>query len=175
MTGPLRLRLLRPDDTPVLRVWVAEYLAQHLRWWSEAVAGEPWPEERIEAHLKEHDLVGVHWRDLVRASESSECFVRVACDAERPMGVVSAEIRLDRYLRTQLGVISWVFVAADARRQGIADRLLEAAEGWMTWKDVSGRELFVTNANSPAVQTYRKRGYRVVDNRMLGPPPSSED
>ena len=175
MKGPLRLRLLRADDAEIIRVWITEYLAQHLRWWSEAVTEEAWTDERIEGHLKEHDLVGVHWRDLVRASESSECFVRVACDAERPIGVVSAELRLDRYLRTQLGVISWVFVACDARRQRIANRLLEAAEGWMTWKDVSGRELFVTQANVPAVQAYRTRGYRLVDNRMLGPPPINED
>lgn len=175
MTGPLRLRLLRADDTPVMRVWVEEYLQQHLRWWSETVDGSSWSNERIAEHLAAHDLVGVHWRDLVRASESAECFVRVACDAERPLGVISAELRLDRYLREQFGVISWVFVATQARRQGIADRLLEAAEGWMTWKDVAGRELFVTDANAPAVQAYRKRGYQVVDNRMLGPPPKSEN
>lgn len=175
MTGPLRLRLLRADDTPVMRLWVAEYLHQHLRWWSATVDESPWSDERIEGHLQEHDLVGVHWRDLVRASESSDCFVRVACDAERPLGVVSAELRLDRYLRTQLGVISWVFVTGECRRQGIANRLLEAAEGWMAWKDVSGRELFVTDANAPAVETYGKRGYRVVDSRMLGPPPRGDN
>lgn len=175
MTGPLRLRLLRDDDAEILRSWITDYLQEHLRWWSEAVGDGPWPNDRIEAHLDQHDLVGVHWRDLQRASGSADCFVRVACDAQRPIGVVSAELRQDRYLRTPLGVISWIFVDPSSRRQGIADRLLEAAEGWMTWRDVDGRELFVTAANEPALSTYRKRGYRSVDLRMLGPPPGPRD
>ena len=175
MTGSLRLRLLRSDDASVMRVWISEYLTEHLRWWSESLGEAPWSDERIQEHLDAHGLVGVHWRDLERASESTECFVRVACDAERPMGVVSAELRLDRYLKVQMGVIAWVYVAPEDRRQGIANRLLEAAEGWMTWKDVAGRELFVTHANAPALEAYRKRGFRLVDDRMLGPPPRQED
>ena len=138
MNGPLRLRLLRSDDAEIMREWISEYLIEHLRWWSAATDEQPWSDDHIKRHLDTHDLVGVHWRDLERASGSADCFVRVACDAKRPIGVVSAESRVDRYLKTELGVISWVFVDADERQQGIANRLLEAAEGWMTWKDPMG-------------------------------------
>jgi ribosomal protein S18 acetylase RimI-like enzyme len=175
MNGPLRLRPLRRDDTERIHEWITDYLTEHLRWWSESVTKEPWTEERIANHLKEHDLTGVHWRDLVRASEANDCFVKVACDANQAHGVVSAELRTDRYLRAPMGVVSWIYVEPSSRRQGIAERLLEAAEGWMSWKDVAGRELFVTAANEAAVAAYEKRGYGVVDFRMLAGPPTSQD
>ena len=85
MSGPLRLRLLRSDDAPMIRIWILNYLKDHLGWWSEAVYNEPWSAEASQKHIEEHDLVGVHWRDLARASESADCFVRVACDADRPI------------------------------------------------------------------------------------------
>jgi len=163
------------DDAKEIMPWVESYLVEHLRWWSEAVTGSPWSTEHAERHMEEHDLTGAHWRDLLRANESKDCFVKVACDADLPLGVVSVEIREDRYLRAPMGVISWLYVAPAYRRRGLALRLLEAADGWMTWRDVAGRELFVTAANEAAVEAYRKRGYEVVDHRMLGAPPTADD
>lgn len=167
------LTSLRPaQDEADVRVWLRAYLCEHLRWWSGST-GPVWDDEAIEAHMVSHDLVGQDWQEIVKASTSARCFVGVLRDVEGgpPLGLVWAELGRDRVLKIKLGVLSWIYVAPEARGQGHAGLLLHAAEGWMRDQQVAAREVFVTAANEAAVRLYAAHGYRVVDHRMLAEAP----
>lgn len=174
MSDRITLRPLDEIDHDAVANWLDAHLRAHLRWWSEATAGESWSDEAIEAHLKTHDLAGTEWRNLLRARDNPESFVRVAHRGKTAVGLVWARIHTDRYLRTPTGVISWIATEPTHRRQGIATLLLEAADSWMAWHQVTARELHVTDPNTPAIALYEARGYRIVDHRMLAGPPSTE-
>lgn len=95
----------------------------------------------------------------------------VATKGATVLGVVMANLRTDRYLGIELGVLSWIYVAEAARGQGVANILMEAADHWMHEKGVEGREVFVTEANHTAIRLYERFGYQVTDSRMLGASP----
>ena len=156
------LRTLRATDETTVKTWLRPYLTQHLAWWAAAYAAAP----RHTLGL----LVDREWDDLLAASRAPGGFVGVTEDV-RPLGVVYASLREDRYLGIPVGVLSWLYVVAEARGQGVSSVLMQAAEGWMTAQGAEGREVFVTSENTPALKLYRRFDYRVVDARMLGPAP----
>lgn len=156
------LRTLRATDETTVKGWLRPYLAQHLTWWTAAYGAAP--------RYSLQDLVSREWDDLLAASCAPEGFVGVAEDA-RPLGVVYASLREDRYLGIPVGVLSWLYVAEEARGQGVSSVLMQAADGWMAAQGAEGREVFVTATNTPALKLYERFGYRVVDARMLGPAP----
>ena len=171
-TATCQISSLRPDeDAEAVRRFLDAYLREHLRWWSAAM-GTAWDDVQIAEHLVWHDLVETDWRELKRQAGQERAFVRVARDASgAPLGVVWAEEGRDRFLRVRTGVLSWVYVAPEARGQGVGGLLMEAADAWMAQRRVAMREVFVTGANAAAVALYASRGYRVVDQRMLGAAP----
>jgi ribosomal protein S18 acetylase RimI-like enzyme len=167
------LTSLQPEqDEADVHVWLRAYLREHLRWWSGST-GPLWSDEAIDAHLASHDLVSRDWQEILKASTSARCFVQVLRGVEggAPVGLVWAELGRDRVLKIRLGVLSWIYVAPEARGQGLAGRLLDAADGWMRDQQVAAREVFVTAANEAAVRLYTAHGYSVVDHRMLAASP----
>lgn len=158
----MKLRKLEPTDETTVKTWLRPYLAQHLTWWAAAYGITP--------RRSLQDLVSREWDDLLTASRALEGFVGVAEDT-LALGVVYARLREDRYLGIPVGVLSWLYVAEEARGVGVSTRLMKAADGWMAAQGAEGREVFVTSENTPAVKLYERFGYRVMDARMLGPAP----
>lgn len=166
----MNLRTLRATDETTVKGWLRPYLTEHLAWWAAAYGAAP--RHPLGA------LVDREWAELLAGSHAPERFVRVAQETApgapqgaQPLGVVYASLREDRYLGIQVGVLSWLYVAAAARGQGVSSILMQAAEDWMAAGGTEGREVFVTAANTPALKLYERFGYRVVDARMLGPAP----
>lgn len=158
----MTLRKLAPTDEKTVKAWLKPYLTQHLSWWTAAYGTAP--RYSLEA------LVSQEWDDLLAGSRAPERFVGVAGETQ-PFGVVYASLREDRYLGITVGVLSWLYVAEEARGKGVSSRLMEAAERWMSAQGAEGREVFVTLENASALHLYRRFGYKVVDARMLGPAP----
>jgi GNAT superfamily N-acetyltransferase len=164
------LRTLRATDETTVKGWLRPYLSEHLAWWAAAYGAAP--------RYPLGTLIDREWGDLLAASHTPERFVRVvqetvpgAFQNARPLGVVYASLREDRYLGIPVGVLSWLYVAEAARGQGVSSVLMQAADGWMAAQGAEGREVFVTAVNTPALKLYEHFGYRVVDARMLGPAP----
>ena len=154
----LPVRAMREEDAPTVQAWLQTYLADHLAWWTRAY-GRP-PASELSG------LVRRDWQELIGADPTRQ-WVRVAGEP-RAQGIVFAEKRLDRYMGFEVGVLSWIYVDADARGQGVSSALMTAAGAWMTAQGVGGREVFVTAQNAAAVRLYERHGYQVVDHRMLG-------
>lgn len=160
-------RLDADRDKPAVYAWLRAYLRWHLAVWSNAV-GLGWDEAAIDEHLDAFDLVEREWQELVRAAEAEDRLVAVARESARPVGILYAEEREERYLRVPMGVISWIFVEPVSRGTGVSRMLMAAAAEWMRERGLSATEVFVTADNPAAVQLYKRFGYRVIDHRMLG-------
>ena len=74
-----------------------------------------------------------------------------------------------------MGVVSWVYVAPSARRQGIGGRLLERAITWMVAQKLVAAEVFVTVTNGAAHRSYGRAGFRDLDRRMVMALPPGDD
>lgn len=60
------------------------------------------------------------------------------------------------------GLFSTTYVRPDARRAGVADALLDAGEAWLVAQGVSRLATHTSDTNTPLIQLYTRRGYRVV-------------
>jgi len=158
----VNLRNLETSDETPVKGLLRPYLTQHVAWWTAAYGVAP--------RYSLQALVSREWDDLLAANRAPKGFVGVGEDT-LALGVVSARLREDRYLGIPVGVLSWLYVAEEARGKGVSTRLMKAADGWMAAQGAEGREVFVTSENTPAVKLYEHFGYRVVDARMLGPAP----
>lgn len=162
-------RLEPRADADVVGGWLAQHVADHLRAWTAAV-GEPWPDERIAAHVREHGLVDREWKDVLWAAEREpKGFVRVVRDERgAPIGLLWAEERPDRFLMRPVAALCWVYVAPAWRGRGASDLLLSAYSAWSQARGVAAREVYVTGENAPALRLYERHGLAVVDHRLLG-------
>jgi ribosomal protein S18 acetylase RimI-like enzyme len=98
-----------------------------------------------------------HWRDLARShSDGRDRAILLAVAAGVPVGM----IRVERETPGDLFGIYSLWVAPEARRRGLAARLLAEAESWAV--SVGGRraELFVADDAVPARALYERFGYR---------------
>ena len=155
----MSIRPLKADDEPLVRQWLAAYLAEHQRWWAQGYGRE------AAADLTE--LAQRDWHELEQASRSGRHLVAVLDVDGAPAGIVQAGQRADRFQGFQIGVLQWIYVAPQHRGQGLADELMRRALAWMDAQNVSGREVFVTALNPAAVALYRRHGFEVADYRML--------
>ncbi|WP_424949725.1 N-acetyltransferase family protein [Deinococcus sp.] len=155
----MTIRPLRADDEAVIRDWLRTFLRQHQAWWA-AGYGEP-PVAEL-AELVERD-----WQELEQAAASPQRLVAILEVENQAVGIVQAGVRQDRTLGFQIGVLQWIYVSPEVRRQGMADKLMVCALAWMDAQGVQGREVFVTVRNPPAVALYRRHGFEVADYRML--------
>jgi len=68
--------------------------------------------------------------------------------------------------------LAHVVVHPDTQRRGIGSLLVAATGNALLTAGHSELELFVTEGNEPAVNLYRKLGFRLID-RLTGPPASA--
>jgi GNAT superfamily N-acetyltransferase len=110
-----------------------------------------------------HDEVAgradAHWRTWVadHSSGDDHCTLLALLD-ERPVGLV----RIEREPGSPS--VFWIFsmwVAPEARRQGLALGLLTAAEHWIEAVGGSEARLNVVDRAAPARQLYERAGYRL--------------
>jgi GNAT superfamily N-acetyltransferase len=166
MNDAFVLRSLESRDANNVRKWLADWLEHHIAGWSRAY-GLAWTADEIRMHISDENLVGREWRELSEAAGDSERFIRVAEINGNPAGIVYAEQRVDRYLTLSHGVLSWLYVVPEARGLQLAASLLESAHDWMRAQRLAVSELFATASNQPALRTYDRAGYRVVDHRLV--------
>ena len=161
---------LREDDRVIVSGWLKGHLLQHMKWWSEQI-GPAWSEDHILEHLREYQLVEKEWSEIWEDSLKEDRFVTVARNLDgNSVGVVWGSVRLDRYFRHCRGELNWICVEPNERRRGIARLLMDWADLWFKGRDVRSHELFATGLNRSAIELYKKRGYKVVDVRMLRGP-----
>jgi ribosomal protein S18 acetylase RimI-like enzyme len=98
-----------------------------------------------------------HWRDLARShSEGADRAILLAVDG----GVAVGMIRVERETPRDLFGIYSLWVAPEARRRGLAARLLAEAESWAVTAGGRRAELFVAEGATPARALYERFGYR---------------
>lgn len=166
MLADLTIRTLLPADLSTVEAWLLDYVQQHRTWWSRAYGTEP------RSSLK--DVVAAELADLVSDAEKDGHTVRVLAKTAEPgaaagipLGIVVARTQLDRFMGLQVGTLSWIYVAEQARGTGAADHLMATAESWFVEQGATGRMVFVTAKNPKAVRLYVRHGYRIADHRML--------
>ena len=153
----MKLRQLRSEDEATVKNWLRDYLRAHVDWWSEAYG--------TMSQVELETLVQDEWEALLGASQTDDCFVKLT--GNQPLGIVYAELRHEKYLGFKVGVLSWIYVAREARGQNVSTQLMDAANAWMKSKHVHGLEVFVTAQNPAAVKLYERHGYKIIDHRML--------
>jgi ribosomal protein S18 acetylase RimI-like enzyme len=79
-----------------------------------------------------------------------------ATRAGEPCGLVACF--RDGVDRSRAQIVS-MWVAPEARRRGVASRLLEAARAWAESRGVANLSLFVTSENHAAIALYKRAGF----------------
>lgn len=88
-----------------------------------------------------------------------------------------------------VGFVSTTYVVPEARRHGIAQRLLEAGEAWFRALGLTRASTWTSATNAPLIGLYRRHGYAITDQgpndvtgtlmvnltRALEPAPGSAD
>ena len=153
-------------DKPAIYAWLRAFLRWHLDVWSKS-AGLRWREADIDAHIEENDLVAREWLELTRAAEDERQLVAVARANRRPIGILHAQERTDRYLLLPIGVVCWLFIEPVSRGVGVSRTLMDACHAWMKQRGLGSAEVFVTAENRAAVRVYQRSGYEIVDHRLI--------
>lgn len=158
---------LMGSDAPQVQRWIDDHLRAHVRRWAQAYR-LGWSEQTIAEHIQRHRMIEEAWRDLLRAGTQEHRHVAVARQTLAPLGLVQLSTRRDRYLKLDVGVLQWLYVAPEARGAGVADALMRASRRWLASRGLERSEVHVTASNAPAVKVYARHGYAPTDWRMLG-------
>jgi GNAT superfamily N-acetyltransferase len=153
-------------DKPAVYAWLRSYLRWHLGIWSRA-AGLHWNSADIDDHIDAQALVERDWNELAQAARDDSQLVIVARASGRPIGIIHAQEREDRYLRVPLGLLCWIFVEPVSRGSGVSGMLIDASREWMQGRGLHAAEVFVTAENHAALTVYQRGGYRIVDHRLI--------
>ena len=157
---------LKMSDETTVKGWLREHLRAHIAWWVSST-GPAWTLERVDAHIDEHDLLGLDWEEMIADVGKPDRFCTVAWRGEKPLGMVYGGSREDRYFCGKKGHLGWIFVEPTERGKGMGRLLMEWTEHWYRSHGISLREIFVTQENRSAIGLYEASGYRIVDLRML--------
>ncbi len=95
------------------------------------------------------------------------------------MLLISASPNLPMMVRRRFGIVDTLIVAARARREGIARRLMLAGEAWFRAHDCHDLQITVWDFNRGAEALYRQLGYTPLNRRLAkrlnALPPSPAD
>lgn len=167
MSRDAQIGELDPDrDKPAVYAWLRSFLRWHLAAWSRA-AGLHWSDADIDEHIDTHGLVERDWNALAEAANDDRQLVAVARAGGRPIGIIHASEREDRYLLIPMGVLCWIFVEPVSRGSGVSGLLMQASRDWMKGRGLQAAEVFVTSENHAAVTVYQRGGYHIVDHRLI--------
>lgn len=113
--------------------------------------GPGWLEDRVRQHL-DGRLDGA---------------VFVAVDGDVAGGDESSVVghtivRVERYDGAPIGLFSTTWVVPEARRQGVAGRLLDAGEAWLARRGVSALHTCTATTNQGLRALFDRRGFRVI-------------
>lgn len=92
--------------------------------------------------------------DLEEDWQRQECFL-VACEFGRVLAYLDMVVRRWRWQ----GWIEHLVVDPACRREGVAIRLLKAAERWARGSELGAICVFVQSKNDPAISLFSKCGY----------------
>jgi len=109
--------------------------------YSEAFGEEPWPAD---------------W-DAFDEFDPKGIFVALHAQAGKPVGYVIS------FKRRDFGYISVVAVIPEFQRQGIASAMISAAVDYLQSLHLRKVIIDVYVTNTPAVEAYKKMGFRVVE------------
>lgn len=155
LLGMIEIRQIRAEDADLLRSIRLSAL-------------ESDPEVFGSTFAAEAQCSADHWANLAReraAGDPGTNFFAVDA-ADRPVGLIGAF----REGSEGMAAITSMWVAPEARRRGVADRLVAAALDWADSVGASAVELWVTHGNNAAHQLYEKLGF--VDTDDVKPLPS---
>jgi ribosomal protein S18 acetylase RimI-like enzyme len=108
-------------------------------------------------YAKESQLTQEEWaKRLAKWTTPGSAVVFLAFEELDCCGIIAAFRRTES--PTQFAIVS-MWVAPDARRRGIATRLLETVDEWAVANGASELVLDVTETNDPAIQCYRRAGF----------------
>lgn len=148
-----RLRI-RPLDRqqPAELDWVAQGMRATLIEVEGEASGSAlytldWLRERARWHLDNPDL-------------PTEVLVAVS-DSGALLGHTILRRESDAQL-TAFGLVSTTYVHADARRQGVAQALLEAGEAWVRAQGLGHCATWTSATNTPLIRLYTRQGYAQV-------------
>jgi ribosomal protein S18 acetylase RimI-like enzyme len=152
----IEIRTATMDDYEAICSLFSELDAYHVGVDPEtfqASDGLPRPLERVKAFLDEEDkaFYVAAYEGVIVGFLNCE----LADSPDLPM------FRPRRFVKVQS-----VFVTREQRRQGIARRLIEEAKRWARSKEADKLELSVYAANQPAVEAYRRLGFRDLKQTM---------
>ena len=88
----------------------------------------------------------------------------------RDVGLVRGAVDRRSHLRELISM----WVAPEARHQGIGARLIESVAAWATAAGATALVLDVVAANAPAIALYERAGFQRSDDASLGEPAPNE-
>lgn len=145
---------IRPMDPT--RESELELVARRMRLTLNEVLGEEigtalysmeWLRQRIRYHLNPEDCTGQ---------------VFLAEDADGTI-VGHMIVRIDADdAGTPIGLFSTTYVVPEARRRGVASRLLRAGEAWLIEQGMATAVTHTSEANVKLIRLYEKHGYAVI-------------
>jgi ribosomal protein S18 acetylase RimI-like enzyme len=123
-------------------------------------------DDEVEAHIDEHELESALWHDLLHGDFTDNQFVAAARKGNAPVGFILAEIRMEPFLRLPIGVIKWIYVDPEFRREGVSEQLIGVAGAWMTKQGARGRETSVASNNHAGLALWQTVGFTVIEHRL---------
>ncbi|MFB6292427.1 MAG: GNAT family N-acetyltransferase [Candidatus Nanohaloarchaea archaeon] len=107
-----------------------------------------------------------HKREKIQEDDTQ---VLLAREEDEPAGyvIVSVEERPPIFEIDRKAAVSEIFVKEDFRREGVATRLMDAAEEFGEEKDCAFLQLEVDVGNVPAQKFYQEHGFEVQRKKMV--------
>jgi GNAT superfamily N-acetyltransferase len=105
------------------------------------------------------------------AQHTAEVFLAIEDGANTAPEVIAGHtiLRIDAHpAGGRFGLFSTTYVHPDARRHGLADRLLERGEAWIRANGLDEAATWTSSTNTPLIRLYEKHGYAVTDSGPNG-------
>ena len=108
-------------------------------------------------------------RDFLFKQEDAVIFV-AETEKKEPVGLIHIFIKTSKpipiLVKRRYALIDTLVVSKKHRRLGIGKKLADQADEWIKSQGIKQVELSVYQFNRPAINFYRKRGYKVTSYKM---------
>jgi len=105
------------------------------------------------------------------AQHTAQVFLAVEEGAGTGAGAIAGHtiLRIDSHSSgRRFGLFSTTYVRPDARRHGLADRLLDRGEQWIREHGLDEAATWTSSTNVKLIRLYEKHGYAITDSGMNG-------
>jgi GNAT superfamily N-acetyltransferase len=106
------------------------------------------------------------------AQHTAQVFLALEDDAQATPSVIAGHtiLRIDAHASgRRFGLFSTTYVHPDARRHGLADRLLARGEDWIREHGLDEAATWTSSTNTKLIRLYEKHGYAITDGGQNGP------